>query len=239
MEIIPAIDIIDGKCVRLAQGDFAQATIYSDDPLEVALRFEGAGFKRLHMVDLDGAKTGKVANLKTLERVAAHTDLNIDFGGGLKSIEDLTLIFGAGASMACIGSVAVKEPRMLAEWIERFGPEKFFLAADVRDGKLAIDGWQTDTELEVLSFLKDDPVSRIDNVLVTDIAKDGLLGGPSIELYKKILNELPAISLIASGGVNSITDVDELITIGCSGVVIGKAIYEGRITLRELTAYVG
>lgn len=239
MEIIPAIDIIDGKCVRLAQGDFAQATIYSDDPLEVALRFEAAGLKRLHMVDLDGAKTGKVANLKTLERVAGKTDLTIDFGGGVKSTEDLTDIFSAGASMACIGSVAVKKTRIFAEWIEVLGAEEFVIAADVRDGKLAIDGWQTDTKLEVLSYLKDDPISRIDNVLVTDIAKDGLLGGPSIELYKKILNELPAISLIASGGVNSITDVDDLITIGCSGVVIGKAIYEGRITLRELTAYVG
>lgn len=237
MEIIPAIDIIDGKCVRLTQGDFTQSKVYVDDPLEAALRFAAAGLTRLHMVDLDGARAGRVANLKSLERVAKETNLTIDFGGGIKSAEDLKTVFDAGASMACIGSVAVQKPSTFAEWIEHHGAEKFILGADVRDGKLAINGWQTETEMELIPFLSQEPANRIDCVFVTDIAKDGLLAGPSVSLYKRIVRELPAIRLIASGGVRSMADIDDLERIGCAGVIIGKAIYEGKMTLEELTAY--
>lgn len=239
MEMIPAIDIIDGKCVRLAQGDFARRTVYNDDPLKMARRFEAAGLARLHLVDLDGARTGKAANLKVLDKIARGTKLAIDFGGGIKTAEDLTAVFDAGASMACVGSVAVKEPDTFAAWIDEHGPDKFLLAADVRDGKLAVNGWQADTGFEIVPFLTSGPAARIGRVLVTDIARDGLLGGPSVDLYKRILRDRPGVQLIASGGVRSVADIDELDHIGCSGVVIGKAIYEGRISLEELTAYVG
>lgn len=239
MEIIPAIDVIDGKCVRLTQGDFARRTVYGDDPLQVARRFEAAGIRRLHVVDLDGAKNGKIANLRTLRRVADATDLTIDFGGGIKTEADVRAVFEAGASLACVGSLAVRDPAAFAEWLGIHGPEKFLLGADVRGGKLAIDGWQTDTECGLVSFLSSAPANRVGQVFVTDISKDGLMQGPAVDLYQRILNDLPTIDLIASGGVRSMNDIDALSKIGCSGVIVGKAIYEGRLELEELSAYAG
>ncbi len=239
IEIIPAIDIIDGKCVRLSQGDFSQSTVYSDDPVEVAKMFESAGLKRLHLVDLDGAKCGRISNLKVLEAIARNTDLEIDFGGGIKTNDDLEAVFDAGASMAGIGSIASSEPDKFSGWVEHFGSEKFLLGADVKDGKVAINGWQTRTELEIVSFLSGHFARGVRQVFVTDIAKDGTLDGPSIELYKRILQALPGLHLIASGGVSRIGDIVELEKIGCHGAIIGKAIYEGKIPLKDLAEYNG
>ncbi len=234
IEIIPAIDLIDGKCVRLSQGDFAQKKIYSENPLEVAKEFETVGLRRLHVVDLDGAKIGKVTNLKVLETIAANTNLTIDFGGGIKTDEDINAVFDAGANIAGIGSVAVKEPEKFFAWLEKFGSGKLLLGADVKDGKVAIDGWQTTTDLEILPFLKNYYAKGVTNVFVTDISKDGLLEGTGIELYAEILEHLPRLHLIASGGVNSLQDISDLEKIGCAGVIIGKAIYEGRIEIAQL-----
>ncbi len=235
IEIIPAIDLIDGKCVRLVQGDFARKKIYHENPLEAAKMFENAGLKRLHIVDLDGAKRGKVANLKVLETIAASTNLTIDFGGGLKTGEDLEAVFDAGAQMASIGSVAVKEAEKFFAWLEKYGSEKILLGADVKGKNLAINGWQTETEIEILPFLKEYFAKGVTQTFVTDISKDGLLEGSANELYAEILREIPTLKLIASGGVSKIEDVWELEKIGCSGVIIGKAIYEGKIKLEDLT----
>lgn len=235
IEIIPAIDLIDGKCVRLSQGDFSQKKIYNENPLEVAKAFEDFGLKRLHIVDLDGAKKGKVTNLKVLETVAKNTNLTIDFGGGIKTNEDIKSVFDAGAKMASIGSVAVKTAEKFFEWLAKFGSEKILLGADVKGKNLAINGWQTETEIEILPFLREYFAKGVSQTFVTDISKDGLLQGSSNELYAEILREIPEIKLIASGGVSCIEDVAELEKIGCSGVIIGKAIYEGRIKLKELT----
>ena len=234
IEIIPAIDLIDGKCVRLTQGDFAQRKIYHENPLEVALEFERAGLQRLHVVDLDGARRGKVTNLKVLETIAARTNLTIDFGGGVKTVEDLKAVFDAGAAIAGIGSVAVKEPERFFAWIDEFGGEKILLGADVKDGRLAIDGWQTATEIEILPFLSKYFARGVRQCFVTDISKDGLLAGSANELYAEIRREIPALRLIASGGVSTIEDIRELDRIGCAGVIVGKAIYEGRIKLEKL-----
>lgn len=234
IEIIPAIDLIDGKCVRLSQGDFLQKKIYNKNPLEVAKEFESFGLKRLHIVDLDGAKNGKVTNLKVLETVAKNTNLKIDFGGGIKTDTDIKSVFDAGAKMVSVGSVAVKTPEKFFEWIEKFGGEKILLGADVRGKNLAINGWQTETEIKILPFLRGNVVKGVTQTFVTDISKDGLLQGSSNELYGEILREIPEIKLIASGGVSKIEDVYELEKIGCSGVIIGKAIYEGRIKLKIL-----
>jgi phosphoribosylformimino-5-aminoimidazole carboxamide ribotide isomerase len=234
IEIIPAIDIIDGKCVRLSQGDFQKKKIYSESPLEIAQEFARAGVKRLHLVDLDGAKVGRVANLQTLESIAGGTDLTIDFGGGLKTDDDLRAVFDSGASFASIGSVAVKDPAKFFGWLEKHGPDKILLGADVREGKIAIDGWQTGTEIELISFLDDYFARGVRQVFCTDISKDGVLQGPATELYRRILARLPDLKLIASGGVSRIDDVEELERVGCSGVIIGKAIYEGKIKLEEL-----
>jgi phosphoribosylformimino-5-aminoimidazole carboxamide ribotide isomerase len=234
IEIIPAIDLIDGKCVRLSQGDFARKKIYNENPLEAAKEFESFGLRRLHLVDLDGAKNGKVTNLKVLETVSRGTNLKIDFGGGIKTGDDVQSVFDAGAAFASIGSVAVKEPDVFSGWIEKFGSEKFLLGADVRDEKLAINGWQTATDLEIIPFLESYFAKGVTQVFCTDISKDGLLEGASNELYRRILTRLPELTLIASGGVSRIEDVYELEKIGCSGVIIGKAIYEGKISLREL-----
>lgn len=235
IEIIPAIDIIDGKCVRLSQGDFSQQTTYSDDPLETAKSFEAAGLKRLHIVDLDGARTGKLKNLNILETVASGTKLTIDFGGGIKTDEDIRSVFDAGAAMATIGSVAVKSPERFFAWLEYYGSEKLLLGADVRDGKLFIDGWQTVTDLEIVPFLTEYFEKKVSQVFITDIAKDGLLAGPSTALYTAIRDAIPGIKLIASGGVSDMKDIDELERIGCTGVIVGKAIYEGKISLADLT----
>lgn len=239
IEIIPAIDLIDGKCVRLSQGDFARKKIYSENPLETAKQFEAAGLERLHIVDLDGAKNGEVANLKVLETIAANTNLTVDFGGGIKTDDDIKAVFDAGAKMASIGSVAVKNSEKFFEWIKKFGGENILLGADVRDEKLSINGWQTETEIEIIPFLRDYFAEGVTQSFVTDISKDGLLKGSANELYAKILREIPDIKLIASGGVSRIEDIDELEKIGCSGVIVGKAIYEGKIALEDLENYAG
>lgn len=237
IEIIPAIDIIDGKCVRLVEGDFARSTIYDFSPVEAARRFEAAGLKRIHIVDLDGARLGRTVNLNILETVAKETDLVIDFGGGIGTEIDPASVFNAGAAMASIGSIAVRSPEMFGDWISTYGADRFLLGADVRGKHLAINGWQQDTEVEITSFLSNYLNRGIRDVFVTDIAKDGLLRGPSIELYRDLLEALPDLNLIASGGVSSLEDVRELEEIGCSGVIIGKAIYEGLITLGDLAEY--
>lgn len=234
IEIIPAIDLIDGKCVRLSQGDFEQKKIYNENPLEVAKEFEQFGIKRLHLVDLDGAKNGKVTNLKTLETIASNTNLTIDFSGGIKTDEDIQTVFDSGANLASIGSVAVKDAEKFFAWLEKYGSENILLGADVKEGKVAINGWQTATKIEILPFLKDYFDKGITQAFCTDISKDGILQGSSNELYSEILSEIPALKLIASGGVSKIEDIYELEKIGCSGVIIGKAIYEGRIRLEQL-----
>lgn len=233
IEIIPAIDLIDGKCVRLAQGDFARQKIYSENPLEVAQAFEDADLKRLHIVDLDGAQRGKLTNLKVLETIAAKTNLAIDFGGGIKTNEDLKSVFDAGAQIASIGSIAVKEPEKFFLWLETHGAEKILLGADVKNKLLAINGWQTETAIEILPFLREYFAGGVTQTFVTDISKDGLLAGAANELYAEIGREIPALRLIASGGVSSMEDIRELEKIGCAGVIVGKAIYEGRIKLKS------
>lgn len=234
IEIIPALDLIDGKSVRLTQGDFASKKVYDENPLDAAKSFAAVGLKRLHIVDLDGAKSGKITNLKTLETIAANTNLTIDFGGGIKTDEDIESVFNAGAKMASIGSVAIKNAAKFFEWLEKYGSEKILLGADVKNEKLAINGWQTATELEILPFLKSYYEQGVTQVFCTDISKDGLLQGTSNELYAQILEHLPKLNLIASGGVSSLEDILELEKIGCAGVIIGKAIYEGRIGLKDI-----
>ena len=235
IEIIPAIDLIDGKCVRLSQGDFADKKIYYENPLDAAKYFSDFGLKRLHIVDLDGAKSGKITNLKTLETIAVNTNLTIDFGGGIKTDEDIESVFNAGAKMASIGSIAVKSGAKFFEWIKKYGSEKILLGADVKNGKLAINGWQTSTELDILPFLKSYCEQGVTQIFCTDISKDGLLQGTSNELYAEILEHLPKLNLIASGGVSSIEDILELEKIGCAGVIVGKAIYEGKLNLKDVS----
>ncbi len=237
IEIIPAIDIIDGKCVRLAEGDFTRCTVYSGDPVEMASRFEYAGLKRLHLVDLDGAKQGRPANVSVLESIAAKTSLVIDFGGGIAADRDLVTVFAAGASIATVGSTAVRSPSLFARWIGEYGPDRFLLGADVRGLLLAVDGWQTITDVGITDLLTHWAQAGITNVFVTDIAKDGLLRGASVELYRDLLNSIPALNLIASGGVSSLEDIRRLEEAGCGGVIIGKAIYEGRIKLNDLALF--
>ena len=237
IEIIPAIDLIDGKCVRLMQGDFAQKKIYSENPSAVAEAFESAGLKRLHIVDLDGAKLGKIANLKILESIARRTNLTIDFGGGIKTDADIKSVFDAGAKMASVGSVAVKDAERFFAWLEQYGGERILLGADVKGDKLAINGWQTTTEIEILPFLTDYFARGVRQVFVTDIPKDGLLQGTSNKLYTKILTQLPGLKLIASGGVSRLEDIRELEKIGCAGAIVGKAIYEGKIKLSEFEEF--
>ncbi len=238
MEIIPAIDIIDGKCVRLTQGDYSKKKIYNEDPLEIAKAFENIGLKRLHLVDLDGAKQGKLVNYKVLKSIASKTKLKIDFGGGIKTSEDIDDAFNLGASMVSIGSVAIKNSELFFSWIKKYGPEKILLGADVKNEKLAINGWLDLTNVFILDFIKLNIINGLTTVFCTDISKDGLLKGPSIDLYKKILIEFPKINLIASGGVSNLKDIEELKKVGCSGVIIGKAIYEERIKLTDLKKYI-
>ncbi len=235
MTIIPAIDIINGKCVRLTKGDYAQQKVYNDNPVEVAKQFEDAGIKRLHIVDLDGAKSGKIINLDVLEKIAAATKLDIDFGGGVKNITDVSDIFNAGAAMVTIGSLAVKHPEVLEEWLMEFGANKFFIGADVLDEKIKISGWLEDSGINIFDFIGSMISLGTTNIFCTDISKDGVMQGPSIELYKKIIEQHPEINLVASGGVSNIDDVKELKAIRCTGAIIGKAFYEGKITLQELS----
>lgn len=237
MEIIPAIDIIDGKCVRLTQGDYAQKTVYNENPLEVAKEFEGAGVKRLHLVDLDGAKAGTVQNWKVLQSIAANTSLVIDFGGGIKQEKDLAIVFESGAAFATIGSLAVKSPQLFVEWLAAYGADKFLLGADVKDRKIAVAGWLETTELNILDFLGDYLSKGVQQVFCTDVSKDGKLEGPSLGLYQEILAKYPQAYFIASGGVSSMQDLYALKAIGCAGAIVGKAIYEGRITLDELKKF--
>ncbi len=239
IEIIPAIDLIDGKCVRLTEGDYERKSVYADDPLDVALRFQDAGIKRLHMVDLDGAKRGKPANLAVLERIAKSTTLTIDYGGGIKSDDDLDSVFGAGAAIANIGSVAAKEPEKFLAWIGRYGSERILLGADAKNGNVAINGWQNVTEISVVDMLGDFFDKGVSTAFVTDIGSDGAMNGPAVGLYSEIRKALPQLELIASGGVSSIEDIAELEQIGCTGVIVGKAIYEGKIKLDELSKYAG
>jgi phosphoribosylformimino-5-aminoimidazole carboxamide ribotide isomerase len=234
MEIIPAIDIIDGKCVRLTQGDYSQKTIYNEHPLEVAKEFEDAGLQRLHLVDLDGAKAGAVKNWKVVEAIAGKTSLVIDFGGGIKTSKDVQIVFESGASLATIGSMAVKDEREFVNWLQTFGAEKFLLGADVKNEKIAVAGWQETTDIWIYDFIEKYIQHGVQQIFCTDVSKDGKLEGPSAELYKNIISEFPALHFIASGGVSSMKDVDELQKIGCKGVIIGKAIYENRISLSEL-----
>lgn len=237
MEIIPAIDIIDGKCVRLTQGDYAQKKVYNENPLEVALMFEGIGIKRLHLVDLDGAKKGAVVNYKVLERIASKTKLVIDFGGGIKTDRDIQNVYDAGADMATIGSIAVKDKELFFSWLHKYSSAKIVLGADVKNEKIAVGGWLETTDVSVFDFLKENLEQGVKNIFCTDISKDGLLQGPSIDLYKKIIAQFPKINLIASGGVACAKDLEELKKIGCTGAIVGKAIYEERITIDELKRF--
>lgn len=234
MEIIPAIDIIEGKCVRLTHGDYAQKKIYNEHPLEVAKEFEDAGLQRLHLVDLDEAKAGQVKNWKVLETIAGKTALVIDFGGGLKAEKDVQIVFNSGAALATVGSVAVKEKEKFAQWLAKFGADKFFLGADVKGEKLTVSGWTEQTDVWIYDFIEDYVQNGIKQLFCTDVAKDGALEGPSTELYKNIVEKFPELRFVASGGVSSMDDVYRLRDVGCKGVIIGKAIYEGRVSLAEL-----
>lgn len=232
--IIPAIDIINGRCVRLTEGDYARQTVYDQDPLEMAQRFEGAGFTRLHLVDLDGAKTGVVRNWDTLEAITNKTKMAVDFGGGVQTHDEVSKIFQLGASYCTIGSLAVKNESLLLEWFEEFGGRKFLLGADTRNEIIVVRGWQETTAIGIIDFIEGYLEKGVQEIFCTDVAKDGKLEGPSIDLYKKIISRFPNLNLIASGGVSSIEDVQQLSDIGCSGVIIGKAIYENRISLKDL-----
>jgi phosphoribosylformimino-5-aminoimidazole carboxamide ribotide isomerase len=236
IEIIPAIDILHGKCVRLTQGDYATRKIYNENPLEVARQFEDAGLKRLHLVELDGATSGRVNNRGILETSAGKTSLTIDFGGGIGDAEDLRIVFNSGAALATIGSVAVKNEKLLLEWMLAYGADKFLLGADVRDEKISISGWTVDTGILIYDFIDKYKNAGIKQIFCTDINMDGAMKGPSRELYKKILKRFPDLHFIASGGVSSIDDIFGLEETGCRGVIIGKAIYEGLITLKDLAA---
>ncbi|MGD1889065.1 MAG: 1-(5-phosphoribosyl)-5-[(5-phosphoribosylamino)methylideneamino]imidazole-4-carboxamide isomerase [Cyclobacteriaceae bacterium] len=237
MEIIPAIDIIGGKCVRLTQGDYDQKKEYNQSPLEVAQQLEDHGICRLHLVDLDGAKQKHVVNLNVLESIATQTQLHIDFGGGVQSDKDLQRVFDAGAQQVTGGTIAVRQPDTFLNWLEQHGNDKIILGADAKDRKIAVHGWQEQTEWEVLGFINHYHTKGIKYIICTDVAKDGLLQGPSLKLYQDILQELPEIKLIASGGVTTVDDLYQLKEAGLYGVIIGKALLEGRIKLTELKAF--
>lgn len=233
MRIIPAIDIINGKCVRLTKGDFATQKTYSEHPLEVAKLFEGSGIKHLHLVDLDGARSNQIVNHKVLYEIASKTNLKIDFGGGLKTVKDLKIAFENGAQQVTGGSIAVSHPEVFESWLNEFGADKILLGADVQHRNIAIHGWQKSSNLEVIDFIKDYKQKGIKKVICTDISKDGMLQGPSFNLYAEILTKT-TIQLIASGGVSRLSDLIKLKELGCEGVILGKAIYEGKIKLKEL-----
>lgn len=235
MEIVPAIDIIDGKCVRLSKGDYNAQKTYSDSPLDVALRFQDAGIRRLHLVDLDGARSKHIVNYPVLEAITTHTDLTVDFGGGIKSTADLDTALGCGAAMVTVGSTAVTDPDLMMRWISDFGQEHIILGADARDGKISVNGWKEDSVLTLSDFIRDYMNKGITQVLCTDINRDGMLQGPAVELYRSLLKEFPGIKLIASGGVSSVEDLIDLKEAGLPAAIVGKAYYEGRITLEQLS----
>lgn len=238
MRIIPAIDIIDGKCVRLSKGDYTTQKIYNEKPLEVAKQFEAHGITHLHLVDLDGAKSSKIVNYKVLEQIASKTTLRIDFGGGLKSDEDLRIAFENGAQQITGGSIAVKNPEQFKKWLQQYGAAKIILGADAHHEKVAISGWTEDSNLELLPFINNYIAEGIEYVICTDIAKDGMLEGPSFNLYQKIINDQPSIKLIASGGITTYDDLPRLAAMGCEGTIIGKAIYEGKISLAQIAQFI-
>lgn len=238
IELIPAIDLIDGKCVRLSKGDYNTKKIYNENPLEVALEFEAHGITRLHLVDLDGAKAGHIINHKVLETIAGKTGLIIDFGGGLKTTNDLRIAFNSGAQMVTGGSIAVKNPEEFSGWITKYGADKIILGSDVKEKKIAVSGWLETSSLELFDFLKGYISKGITKTICTDISKDGMLQGPAIDLYKEILENFPDLYIIASGGVSNIKDIEQLQESGIPAVIFGKAIYEGRITMKELDGFV-
>ena len=237
MRIIPAIDIINGQCVRLTKGDYSTKKVYNENPLEVAKMFEGVGIEYLHVVDLDGAKAQHIINYKVLESIASNTNLKIDFGGGLKSDEDLKIAFNSGATQITGGSIAVKNPQLFLDWLETYGADKIVLGADCLDQKIAIQGWQEESDKEVTEFISSYVNKGISYVICTDISKDGMLQGPSFELYQTLLKSIPPFKLIASGGISCFEELPKLKELGCEGVIIGKAIYEGNISLKQLETY--
>ena len=238
MRIIPAIDIIDGKCVRLTKGDYSTQKIYNEDPLEVAKQFQDHGIEFLHLVDLDGARAGKIVNYKVLEEIASRTSLKIDFGGGLRTESDLRTAFESGASQITGGSIAVRDPETFTGWLKVYGSEKIILGADALDRKVAVSGWQEDSDLELFPFVESYLQKGIIYVICTDISKDGMLEGPSLELYKELLSEFEELRLIASGGITEMDDLYKLAEMGCEGAILGKAIYEGKISLKQLEEFI-
>lgn len=238
MRIIPAIDIIEGQCVRLSKGDYDTKKVYNENPLEVAKAFEDSGIEYLHLVDLDGAKSKHIVNHKILENIATQTNLKIDFGGGLKSDKDLKIAFECGAKQITGGSVAVTDKSLFLDWVTKFGADKIILGADAKNGMIATGGWKESSDLQIENFISDFVKDGIQYVISTDISKDGMLEGPSVDLYTSILKNNPKLNLIASGGISSLQDVEDVFEIGCEGVIIGKAIYENRISLKELERFV-
>ena len=237
--VIPAIDLIEGKCVRLTQGDYTTKKVYHEDPLEIAKSFEAHGVVKLHLVDLDGAKVGRIINYKVIEKIASKTNLSIDFGGGLKSDEDLKIAFDSGAKQITGGSIAVKNPSQFVSWLKIYGNEKIILGADAKDRKIAISGWLEESDLRINTFIGDYLNKGIKQVISTDIAVDGMLTGPSVELYSELIDEFGSdLHLIASGGIKDLSDLEQLKEIGCSGAILGKAIYENQITLKELENFI-
>ena len=239
MRIIPAIDIINGECVRLSKGDYNQKTIYNSNVLDVAKNFEDNGIQFLHLVDLDGAKQNRIINYKILEKISSQTNLTIDFGGGLKSEEDIKIAFENGAKQVTLGSIAVKNPDLFLKSFEKYGSEKIILGADARKEKIAVSGWLEESKMNIYDFIKEKTESGIEYVISTDIDKDGMLEGPSFDLYEKIIGENPNIKLIASGGITSTNDLVQLKSLGCEGAIIGKALYENRITFNDLKLFLG
>ena len=236
IELIPAIDIIDGKCVRLSKGEYDSKKVYNENPLEVAKEFEANGLKRLHVVDLDGAASKHIVNYRTLEQLAGHTSLTIDFGGGIKTDDDLHIAFDSGAQMVTLGSIAIKNPELFERWLKTYGNERIILGADAKNGKIAVSGWKEESETELMDFLARYITKGVSKVLCTDISRDGMMEGPATDLYREIMQAHPDIHLIASGGVSNIDDIYRLNEAGIPAVVFGKAIYEGQIRLKELTS---
>lgn len=238
MRIIPAIDIIDGQCVRLSKGDYSTKKVYNENPLEIAKQFEAHGIECLHLVDLDGAKASHIVNHKVLEEIASKTNLKIDFGGGLKTDDDLRIAFESGAGQITGGSIAVKNPDIFKSWLAKFGADKIILGADANNEKIAISGWLEESDKELIPFIADYMKDGVSYVICTDIAKDGMLEGPSFDLYEKMLKQLPEIKLIASGGISTFDELPKLAELGCEGTIIGKAIYENKISLKQLESYI-
>ena len=237
MILVPAIDIINGQCVRLTKGDYDTKKVYNESPVEVAKAFEGAGLTHVHVVDLDGARAKHIVNAKVLEQIATQTSLQVDFGGGIKSETDLQTAFDCGASQVTLGSIAVSEPELVLEWLEKFGSEQLILGADAKNRRIATHGWEQDSGLDVIDFIKEYAQKGFKYVLCTDVAKDGMLAGPSLELYYEILEQLPELSLVASGGVTTMDDIYQCAELGCTAAIIGKAIYENKLSLKELERY--